>query len=91
MNLEQPELTVGHATCSCSFCKINKVNQQSIRRFIFGRQEFKSSVWVRTREGLSIAEPVAEPVAKKSAHKNHWKINLQQELPDLAELDKKLA
>lgn len=91
MNLE-PELAVGHgkkAPCSCSFCKINKVNKQSVRRFIFGRPEYNLQRYIRRIES-SLVVVAEKPKPKPKRKGNHWKAELQKELPDVAELDKRL-
>jgi hypothetical protein len=84
MNLEQ-ELSVGHNICSCSFCKINKINKQTIRRFIFGRTEFNL---LRGLRGLEQKKPKlrinAIPARTKKMEKE------ANELPDLIELEKTL-
>ena len=84
MNLE-PELSVGHNTCSCSFCKINKINKQSIRRFVFGRTEFNL---LRGLRGLEQKKPKLRTVAISARTKKLEKES--NELPDLEDLDIRL-
>jgi len=84
MNLEQ-ELSVGHNMCSCSFCKINKINKQSIRRFIFGRSEFNL---IRGLRGLEQKKPKLRTIAISARTKKMEKEANQ--LPDLIELEKTL-
>jgi hypothetical protein len=84
MNLEQ-ELSVGHNMCSCSFCKINKINKQSIRRFVFGRTEFNL---LRGLRGLEQKKLKLRTIAISARTKKMEKE--ANELPDLIELEKTL-
>lgn len=87
MNLE-PELAVGHSFCSCSFCKINKVHKQSIRRFVFGRLEYNL---LRGLRGIDAEKPPRPKIKIKRISAIKKKLEKEaRELPDVAELDKRL-